>query len=365
MRYTSVLLAAIASLAGLPIAQGDELPDYDAVRTPSSPAFTLLGISPTEIDRPNTPKAVAVSLGGFARNGGAIEVAPYWLWSHETLTLDQYRAGADQLLHNLSVSLGTNAVEADATAGTAASTTLALGVRTSAIIAGRDDGCDAQVTKAREALKEAAKADAANAGLLKAAASIQDPTERDAAVKAVLDLVNAAAAANPLWTEAKAAAACVQSGQIDARGLAIELAAATSVGFADSELDTAALSTSAAWASLAWRQPGFSAIALTRLRRDRVSGGRQYVLVPGVRAVYAAGRVALSLEAILQKQLARSEAVAELDVTYRGTAAVDVRVADATWFTLSFGKDFGDDSPDKLFSLANLTWGFGDPKVKP
>lgn len=368
MRFTSVLLASFAGLAWLATASGDEVPDYDAVRTPASPAFTLLGISPTEIDRPNTPKAVAVSLGGFARNGGAIEIAPYWLASHPDLTLAAYRDSAGQLVRNLSVSLGTNAAEADATAGTAASTTLALGVRTSATIAELDDACEKQVTAARKAVTAPAAAGPVDVARLKAALAIEDPTARQQAIQAVLDDANAMAEDDPRWVAAKQQAAdlvaneCVQSGQADA-GLTLELAAATSVGFADDDLDAAALGTSAAWASLAYRQPGLSAIVLTRLRRDRVAGGRQYVLVPGARGVYATGRVAVSLEGILQKQLAKSAAVADLDVTYRATAALDVRVADSTWVTLSFGKDFGDDSSGKLFSLANLKWGYGDPKI--
>jgi hypothetical protein len=87
------------------------------------------------------------------------------------------------------------------------------------------------------------------------------------------------------------------------------------------------------------------------------------VLIPGARGVYAVGRVAVSLEALLQEQLLRSDAVAAIATTYRATVALDVRVADATWLTLSFGKDFGDDSSGKVFSLANLKWGFGKPAI--
>ena len=356
MRFTFVLLAAFASLAGLPIARGDELPDYDAVRTPDSPAFTLLGISPTQIDRPNTPKAVAVSLGGFARNGGAIEIAPYWLASHPDLTLAAYRDSAGQLVRNLSVSLGTNAVDADVMTGAEAGTTLAIGVRTSAVVLGRDDDCDGKIATLKSELLSGAATAPVDVRQMHAALAIGDPTARQAAVKAVVDDANKRAVDI-------AASECVLSGEMDTRGLAIELAAATSIALTDNELDAGALSTSAAWASFAYRTTGASVIGLARLRRDRVTGGRQYVLVPGARGVYATGRVAVSLEGILQKQLAKSDAVADLDVTYRATAALDVRVADNTWVTLSFGKDFGDDSSGKLFSLANLKWGYGDPKI--
>jgi hypothetical protein len=229
-------------------------------------------------------------------------------------------------------------------------------VRTSAVVLGRDDDCDGKIATLKGELLSGAATAPVDVRKMHAALAIGDPTARQAAVKAVVDEANKRAVDI-------AASECVLSGEMDARGLAIELAAATSIGFTDNELDAGALSTSAAWASFAYRTTGASVIGLARLRRDRVTGGRQYVLVPGARGVYATGRVAVSLEGILQKQLAKSDAVADLDVTYRATAALDVRVADSTWVTLSFGKDFGDDSSGKLFSLANLKWGYGDPKI--
>jgi hypothetical protein len=43
----------------------------------------------------------------------------------------------------------------------------------------------------------------------------------------------------------------------------------------------------------------------------------------------------------------------------------EVRIADETWLSISFGQDFGvTDTSGPLFSLANLKWGVGDPTIK-
>jgi hypothetical protein len=56
------------------------------VTVPDAPAFTILGVSPTQIERPTNPTALAVSLlsaasseTNFIPNNYALQVAPYWL----------------------------------------------------------------------------------------------------------------------------------------------------------------------------------------------------------------------------------------------------------------------------------------------
>src|SRR3970040_905129 len=64
-------------------------PDFNRLKTPESPAFHILGISPSAIARPTSPKAFAFSFLGSLReqeqlslipSNFAVEVNPYW-WS--------------------------------------------------------------------------------------------------------------------------------------------------------------------------------------------------------------------------------------------------------------------------------------------
>lgn len=67
------------------------------VRTPDTPAFVLLGIAPSLVERPSTPSALSIDLlSTFASSENvlpthyAIEIAPYWLAAHRALERAAY-----------------------------------------------------------------------------------------------------------------------------------------------------------------------------------------------------------------------------------------------------------------------------------
>lgn len=84
----------------------------DDLKAPSSPAFIILGINPTSIERPATPRALGfsllntfTSLNVIPKNF-ALEVTPYWLYSHPELTFEGFY-DKNNLWMNTSFSLGT------------------------------------------------------------------------------------------------------------------------------------------------------------------------------------------------------------------------------------------------------------------
>ncbi|MGY3088406.1 hypothetical protein ACVWYF_001439 [Hymenobacter sp. UYAg731] len=99
MMKKRLLWACILSLAvlvaGTPVL-AQSTPTITDLHTPTAPGFVLLGIEPTSIDKPTTPSAFATSLQSAitatgVRPGYSMEVAPYWLVSRPSLTLDEYR----------------------------------------------------------------------------------------------------------------------------------------------------------------------------------------------------------------------------------------------------------------------------------
>jgi len=90
--------------------------DLNDLRTPTTPAFILLGIEPTSVERPSTPKLLSTSLYSLVGQENvipdnyALEVAPYWLTSHPMLTFDDYYNAdlGQRLLQTLSISLATS-----------------------------------------------------------------------------------------------------------------------------------------------------------------------------------------------------------------------------------------------------------------
>lgn len=75
------------------------------LHVPTSPGFVLLDKSPASIERPATPKALAIDLlNVLTTNDGAIEVAPYWLKSHPNYTFNDWINTRVPVLQTLSIS---------------------------------------------------------------------------------------------------------------------------------------------------------------------------------------------------------------------------------------------------------------------
>jgi hypothetical protein len=116
------------------------------LRTPTSPAFTLLGIAPTDVERPSTPRAFTVSLLSALRDGNgsllprdfALEVAPYWLVQRPGLRFDDYAnpSPAQSLRQTFSVSVAATRASDEEIARLGDATSIGVGVRASPL-AGR------------------------------------------------------------------------------------------------------------------------------------------------------------------------------------------------------------------------------------
>lgn len=129
------------------VAEAASIPEYDRIRTPASPAFSILGVSPTDIERPNTPRDFAITVASTLESGAdllvprnvAVEVAPYWFVGHKRSTYDDYlKSGlGTNVLRNLSVSVASQSREVPVvddmgmeTGDTSTESTLSLGLRT-------------------------------------------------------------------------------------------------------------------------------------------------------------------------------------------------------------------------------------------
>lgn len=117
----------------------------DELRVPISPAFTLLGVTPTEIERPSTARALAIGLlsaseraGGDLPTNLALEVAPYWWSDRPTLTFDgYYDAGLLQrVAQSFAISVATSELSTYTHDENADGTAISLGARTM-ILGGR------------------------------------------------------------------------------------------------------------------------------------------------------------------------------------------------------------------------------------
>lgn len=103
------------------IAHNDSLPAFNTLRTPTSPAFTLLGVAPTNVERPNTPKDFAISLLNRINYFSALpqdfamEFSPYWMFTgaKDSLKYDTVRSVPSSILKTGTLSLATAQISTD------------------------------------------------------------------------------------------------------------------------------------------------------------------------------------------------------------------------------------------------------------
>jgi hypothetical protein len=97
------LLTFIFLLSALSTWAQTGAPSFNDLFINNAPGLILSGNSTISVDKPTTPRSVAVSLVNLAQ-GGAIEIAPYW-WSNHDMTYDEYINKNFVFLQTLSVSL--------------------------------------------------------------------------------------------------------------------------------------------------------------------------------------------------------------------------------------------------------------------
>ncbi|HEX2455702.1 MAG TPA: hypothetical protein VHI99_18545 [Vicinamibacterales bacterium] len=124
-------LIAVALFTGSSVrAQGPDRPSLDDLKAPPSPAFVLLDVSPSKVERPQSVRPLvlsalsAISTEGFPKNY-AVEFAPYWLGTPQ-ISFDQYYNSTvgQSLVRHLSVSVATTPLEG------ADGTSIGFGART-------------------------------------------------------------------------------------------------------------------------------------------------------------------------------------------------------------------------------------------
>lgn len=72
---------------------------------PTSPGFVLLDKAPSSIEKPTSPKAFGITvLNAIKDNQGAIDVSPYWLWNHDTLSFEEALKQKSPVLQTLNLS---------------------------------------------------------------------------------------------------------------------------------------------------------------------------------------------------------------------------------------------------------------------
>jgi hypothetical protein len=352
-------------------AWADEVSDVDKLRTPDSPAFVILGASPTEIQHPTTPRDVAIALGGLVSDGNlgipknaAIEIAPYWLVPHPDLTVETYRGETWwRPVRTLSFSIATTQSQRTDTSNPAAPVThtdadIGLGFRTMLYQWGAEDACT-RSAKENAAIKSQGMlfTDAQNEELAAVGPPAKSGPWKDK--RDEIDERNRKAAEANLAKLQKDTTCLALAGSTT--GFSLALAGALDVHALDARLTQSGTSLAGygLWASMAYDSTLFSAIALVRIlsQQDASTMTNGKLLDAGLRGIYKQKSYGLSAEGLIRRDLSNGAHA----TTYKLDLAVEYKMTDDTWLSVSFGKGFTimPGEAGSWFSLANLQWSFG------
>lgn len=315
------------------VAQAQELPKLNTLVTPDSPAFVVLGVSPTEVQRPTDPNAVAVAVvESFTSEGGlkvptdfALEVAPFWLTPHPELTLDDYRKrSAASLYRKLSVSVATSARPPPPDApDQPPAPRLGVGLRTRLSDGEPEDFGPCQAELDRFGLMIA--------GLV----AIADPRPSShAEVESLRRRLEAANIAS--LDRAMAEKDCVARASAR-RGFVADLALASAFDFNSATFGSGKLSHLSAWLALSYLARELSFIGLLRGQGILVEdSGWATAADMGGRIIYGSGRWGLSLEAVVRLPVSGAS-----KLEHRLAFSADYLLADGVWLTATAGNGFG------------------------
>jgi len=380
----------------------DDIPDADKLRTPDSPAFVILGVAPTDIQKPTSPRELAVALSEFVDDDNnvsipsnvAIEVAPYWWANRDALTFEAYQGGTwIQLVRNLSLSLATSGVEGADTRGLGFGFRTEIGWQPNELekckAADKDlvDLADAtaikldkdamtsvmQTGKHDDALSHTKQAIVATetdypAALQALAGDFTDDEEpvhemlvaRIESARAALAVVTGDKSLNDRLSAVQKDCAAAAS----ARKHVLSIAGAFRGTFANAAGDDGDFVSQEYWATYAYKAgKSASLLAVARLEWNEAKVGWDGFAALGARAIESRDDYAGSIEVIGRRQI-KGEGAAGADLLLKVAVEAEYMIRDGKWLTLTFGKEFAAADAGSLFALANVSWSFGDPAVK-
>jgi hypothetical protein len=314
----------------------------DAIQTPPSPAFVLLGIEPASLNKPTTPRAAAVNLISAVQQGGALEVAPYWLKSHHDLTFEKYMNAdlGQTIIQTLSISFAT--IPKTGTADTLG-TRAGLGMRFM-LVQGQPN---------RQRIK----------ALRDSLSTLQ---------QLILDAEDTSKIA-ALQGDARKLSLKIQNEMHQRTGFSLATASAMTVNFLQDNFSKGKIDKWGFWltASYLLEDPAVDFLAVARIIGNTKLEGTQNVFDVGGRLVTSAGDFSLSCEYIQRVELNTDRSSQYLNTksnnfflknTYRLTCNIEYKYNNDASVYITFGKNFSNEKEEDgtLTAQVGLNLGFGE-----
>jgi hypothetical protein len=344
------------------------VPAFNTARTPTSPAFTLMGLEPSSVERPANPSDFSLGLLTKADNlatvpkNFAVESSPYWLFRHPDL---QWRDDIDRTVWNSvartsSFSVGTGDV------GTAAAPVraLAFGGRAS-IFSGRlSQETQNQLTQ----LEQLLTAEAA-LGLQMMAAQLKVLTEmllsgkitaeEHTKLMQALQVATIQSKAYQESAERQSVAKLMEKFATVREGFLLEVAGAAGWRFPRADWSQGDFDRWGLWATPSYIGKSASILGVVRyLSEDATAGTTEGVLDLGIRGTQFRDRYAVSLE-----YMRRRFSASNLEDGYRLVGIAEYAVTDGTWLVVSFGRDHNTNREGSFIAQLGLSFSFKEERI--
>jgi hypothetical protein len=386
LRRLALVLACLSSPAA---AQGmeDGLPELNSLKPSSAPAFILLDVAPTAIERPQTPSDVAFSFVNQTQRFStlpqnyAAEIAPFWLFPQPTLRWQ------DDVSRTLAQSFARTATLSFATAevGTEDAPVAGLGAGVSVyLISGTMS--PASQARMRQIEDYLARRDSVESELAKAQlASLQ--AEYGARIAAAAQAGNTAlvtSLGSELAAKVEAARIAAQSDSVFARweednpleqlqeampqrvGLFWGVSGGAAWGYPDQVWERGRVRRVGVWSTLSYEGTPltgsvmFTPVAVVRYLAQHGDSASSTVDA-GTRLVLSAPTYSASVEGVVRLPMEDEDA----ENLYRIAGIFEYRVRPALWFTATFGRDYRSQASGSLLAQFGIKFHVTEDRYAP
>ena len=363
-------IVTIAALLNQSMAQNDTLPAFNATRTPTSPAFVLMGVEPTSVERPNSPSALAVSILNRTQNFSALpkdyalEVSPYWLASHPDLTWrsDTARNIGESLIRTLTISGGTALDDSEAS-----TSVLSFAVRGNICSGTMTPRTQQNLTAAESLLGDQSRIFNVFLKKYKAESMWEDRKSNELAgahsiaetvavlqkFERMVDSIGPLILEDPDYREAIAASTEeLNNLMVTREGFLLEAAAGVVWRFPESRIDTGRFARFGFWLTPAYQLDDLSIVGVFRYLHDQEPLVDLYDV--GMRFIYTGSNLALSCESVHRT----ARPVIGTPDQYRLAGVLNYRIQKGIWLNATFGKNYDSNSRGSLLAQLGLSFDF-------
>jgi len=347
---------------------------FDLLMPPSSPAFILLGIEPSAVERPGTPSDLALTVTNHTDNFStipknfAMDFAPYWTFFGNHISFRDFEADnvSSNFLQTLFLSFATSTDE-DENQDTS-TTSVAVGLKFSVLRGDFDTKFKKQLNEVKTDLDQWTMNFGRKFDDKKTADSALDDLEkkREAAVfgslerREIMDKIDEREEVlkKELLAEMSEEKKALEKkiGQVRFRrtGWKMDIAAGASMDFVGNDFDNGDFKRWGLWFTFGREYAGLSALGVFRYLGNENDSDLSTLDVGGRLILDNSKKFSLSTEFVY-----RSFPNTDNDDEYRFAFEFDYSIGRSKTLAFTFGRDFEGRQSGNLLSMINFVMGFG------